>query len=220
MPRKTFVAGEILTAADVNSNLMDQAVMVFNDAAARDTAIPSPIEGMVVYLKDTDGLLSYSGTAWVPAASGATLGAGTILQAVFATDGTERTSTSTSFADAGVSVSVTPQRASSTLIVQWVGSVSTQRNSNGANDAIVQITDSSNVALSGAEEMTVVSKPTGIGQQIMFGVGVVVAVVSATDTSARTYKLRFRTVSSADSGNAIIRNATNTGRMTVLEVAG
>jgi hypothetical protein len=54
MPRKVFVAGEILTAADVNTNLMDQAVMVFDDSAARGSAIPSPIEGMVTYLKDTD----------------------------------------------------------------------------------------------------------------------------------------------------------------------
>jgi hypothetical protein len=63
MPRKTFVAGEILTAADVNTNLMDQAVMVFDDAAARDAAIPSPIEGMVAYLKNTDSLFRYT-TSW------------------------------------------------------------------------------------------------------------------------------------------------------------
>jgi hypothetical protein len=118
VPRKTFVAGEILTAADVNSNLMDQAVMVFNDAAARDTAIPSPIEGMVVYLKDTDGLLSYSGTAWVPAASGASLGAGSILQVVqtLMTD-TFNTSSTTFTAITGASVSITPRATSSKIMI-------------------------------------------------------------------------------------------------------
>jgi hypothetical protein len=30
--------------------------MVFDDSAARGSAIPSPIEGMVTYLKDTDQL--------------------------------------------------------------------------------------------------------------------------------------------------------------------
>jgi hypothetical protein len=69
MPRKVFVAGEILTAADVNTNLMDQAVMVFDDSAARGSAIPSPSEGMVTYLKDTDQLEKYT-TDWVPAAPG------------------------------------------------------------------------------------------------------------------------------------------------------
>jgi len=64
VPRKVFVAGEILTAADVNANLMDQAVMVFDDAAARTTAIPSPIEGMVTYLKSADLVEIYDGSAW------------------------------------------------------------------------------------------------------------------------------------------------------------
>jgi hypothetical protein len=72
VPRKVFVAGEILTAADVNANLMDQAVQVFDDASARDAAIPSPTEGMIAYLKDTDSLVTY-GTAWAPAVNTATL---------------------------------------------------------------------------------------------------------------------------------------------------
>jgi len=118
VPRKVFVAGEILTAADVNANLMDQAVMVFNDAAARDTAIPSPIEGMVVYLKDTDALLSYSGTAWVPAASGASLGAGSILQVVQTLKTDTFSTSSTSFtAVTGASIAITPKATSSRVLI-------------------------------------------------------------------------------------------------------
>ena len=120
MPRKIFVAGEILTAADLQSNAVDQSVMVFDDATARDTAIPSPIEGMVVYLKDTDGLLSYSGTAWVPAASGASLGAGTVLQVVQAVT-TDVFSASVargaSTAATGLSVTITPRATSSRILV-------------------------------------------------------------------------------------------------------
>jgi len=69
VPRKVFVAGEILTAADVNTNLMDQAVMVFADAAARTTAIPSPTEGMVTYLSDSNTVEAYNGSAFVNVAS-------------------------------------------------------------------------------------------------------------------------------------------------------
>ena len=65
MPRKVFVAGEILTAADVNTNLMDQAVMVFDSSAARGSAIPTPSEGMVTYLKDIDELQKFDGSAFV-----------------------------------------------------------------------------------------------------------------------------------------------------------
>jgi hypothetical protein len=66
MPRKIFVAGEILTAADLQANAVDQSVMVFDDSAARGSAIPSPSEGMVTYLKDTDNVEQYNGAAFVP----------------------------------------------------------------------------------------------------------------------------------------------------------
>ena len=71
MPRKVFVANEILTAGAVNTNLMDQAVMVFADAAARTAALGSPSEGMVTYLEDSDLLQLYT-TSWGPVASGFT----------------------------------------------------------------------------------------------------------------------------------------------------
>jgi hypothetical protein len=69
--RKTFVGGDILLASELNGFLMDQAVMVFDDAAARTTAIPSPSEGMVTYLKDTNSIDKYV-TSWVPASNGFT----------------------------------------------------------------------------------------------------------------------------------------------------
>ena len=61
--KKTFVANEVLTAADVNGYLMEQSVMVFDDSTARDAAITTPTEGMVTYLKDTDEILKYT-TTW------------------------------------------------------------------------------------------------------------------------------------------------------------
>jgi hypothetical protein len=61
---KTFTTGEVLTSADTNNFLM-QGVLVFDDAAARDAAITAPVEGQVVYLKDTNAVLSYDGTSYV-----------------------------------------------------------------------------------------------------------------------------------------------------------
>jgi hypothetical protein len=63
--RKVFTAGEILTAANVNGFLMDQSVMVFDDDLARTAAIPSPTQGMVAILRDSDTLFKYTGAAWV-----------------------------------------------------------------------------------------------------------------------------------------------------------
>lgn len=62
--RKTFVAGAVLTAAEVQNYLQDQAVMVFAGTATRSSAIPSPSEGMVTYRIDTKQLEYYNGTAW------------------------------------------------------------------------------------------------------------------------------------------------------------
>lgn len=62
---KTFAAGEVLTATDVNTYLMQQTVMVFASESARTTAITSPSEGMLSYLSDTNALQSFTGASWV-----------------------------------------------------------------------------------------------------------------------------------------------------------
>lgn len=60
---KTFVTGDVITAADTNGYLM-QGVWVFADAAARTAAVTSPQEGNMSYLKSTDSVEYYSGSAW------------------------------------------------------------------------------------------------------------------------------------------------------------
>lgn len=64
MPFKTFVSGEILTASDVNTQLMGQQICVFAGTAARGSAITSPTEGQFAFLKDTNTLTFYNGTSW------------------------------------------------------------------------------------------------------------------------------------------------------------
>jgi len=61
---KTFATGDVLTAADTNGYLM-QGIWVFANATARDAAVTSPQEGNACYLKDTDVVQTYSGSAWV-----------------------------------------------------------------------------------------------------------------------------------------------------------
>jgi hypothetical protein len=64
MPRKVFTAGEVLTAADTNTFLADQVVMTFAGTAARGSAIPTPTEGMVTYLADTNAYEFYDGAVF------------------------------------------------------------------------------------------------------------------------------------------------------------
>jgi len=65
--KKTFTAGDVLTASDVNNYLMDQTLMVFGGTAARASAIPTPSEGMFAVTTDNDQVDYYDGSAWVPA---------------------------------------------------------------------------------------------------------------------------------------------------------
>jgi hypothetical protein len=63
---KLFQTGDVLTAAQVNTYLNEQTVMVFANAAARTSALTSVLaEGMVSYLQDTNSVEVYDGSAWV-----------------------------------------------------------------------------------------------------------------------------------------------------------
>jgi hypothetical protein len=97
---KEFTTGDVLTAADANGYLASQVVMVFASAAARTSAIASPQEGMISYLKDTNSTEYYSGSAWVaiggtPATPGLTFITGTTFSAVSSVSLPNSTFTST-----------------------------------------------------------------------------------------------------------------------------
>ena len=73
---KLFASGDVLTAAQVNTFLMDQSVMRFADAAARTAAFggvgePVLAEGMVTYLIDTNAIEVYDGSNFVAVGGGA-----------------------------------------------------------------------------------------------------------------------------------------------------
>ena len=68
---KLFNTGDVLTAAQVNTYLMQQSVMVFASSAARTTALSGVLaEGMLSYLQDTNAVEKYDGSSWVAIAAG------------------------------------------------------------------------------------------------------------------------------------------------------
>jgi 3-polyprenyl-4-hydroxybenzoate decarboxylase len=74
---KNFNTGDVLSAADTNGYLM-QGIWVFANAAARDTAVTSPQEGNACYLKDTDVIQVYSGSAWATQSASNPISANTV----------------------------------------------------------------------------------------------------------------------------------------------
>lgn len=65
---KNFASGDILTAAQVDGYLMQQAIPVFASTAARDSAYTAqsvtPAAGMFCVTTDTDTVWYHTGSAW------------------------------------------------------------------------------------------------------------------------------------------------------------
>jgi|TARA_R110000765_G_scaffold134754_1_gene233739 hypothetical protein len=63
---KDFTAGDVLTAAQVDTYLMEQTTMVFASASARDTALSTvKASGMLAHLTDAPKRTTrYDGSAW------------------------------------------------------------------------------------------------------------------------------------------------------------
>jgi hypothetical protein len=62
---RLFNTGDVLTAAQVNTFLQQQVIMVFADSSARTTALSGVLsEGMFSYLTGTNAFQYYDGAAW------------------------------------------------------------------------------------------------------------------------------------------------------------
>ena len=137
--RKTFTAGEVLQAADVNDFLMDQSVMVFAGTAARGSAIPSPSEGMVTYLEDADELQFFDGSSFTA------VGVQPAILQVVSTTKSDTFSASVAAggnsAVTGLSASITPSSTSSKILIHCV--LGAAANNDGKNQVGLAIYDGS-----------------------------------------------------------------------------
>jgi hypothetical protein len=65
----TTIADAIIEL-DSEKGKIEQTVRVYDSAAARTSALPSPTEGMMTYLKDVKAVNVYNGTTWVAIGGG------------------------------------------------------------------------------------------------------------------------------------------------------
>ena len=136
---------------------------------------------------------------------------GKILQVVRATDTTNRTTTSTSYVDVtGMSVTITPQKSDSTVLVLCVFTMSAEGNGTSV-DARLVITNSADTVLTGAQDL-IISSPDNL-----FFPMVLMAQVAPNSTSAQTYKMRFRVTGA--NRTITIYNGSATGQIYAIEVS-
>lgn len=98
---KTWAADDVLTAADLNSYLMQQSVPQFASAAVRSGAILSPPTGMITYRADGAVFELWNGSAWVALVGAVgTINANTVNgYRVFSTTGTATPPTASNVGD-------------------------------------------------------------------------------------------------------------------------
>jgi len=203
-------------AGKVSQQTFDNEVNVLNNKLAAKlpysygTATPTATDDGFLWYDEND--TPPTPKFWDGAAFQA-LTSGKILQIVRATDSTARSTTSTSYVDVtGMSVTITPQKSNSAIIVAALVLTSVIHPSSSVTlDGYWSITDSSNNSLSGAEEVRIFAESNRVLDTFINTWG----YSTPATTSATTYKLRFR----AGSGlTARCRNNTATGQMFAIEV--
>lgn len=213
MPREVFIAGQILTAAEMNS-VSDQTVMVFAGTAARGSAIPTPVEGMVTYLEDADDLQVYT-TDW------AAIGRGKILQVVSTTKTDSFSTSSTSFVDVtGLSASITPIATSSKIYI--IVDLVTGCDNAAGSIRLNLVRDSTNIAqatgglLQSTAHVYTNNTSAGVGAAISF-------LDSPSTSSSVTYKIqtaRFGAGGNVFIGRLAVADERSVSSITLIEVAG
>jgi hypothetical protein len=127
---KEFDPQEILSATDVNSFLMNQTTLVFDDDADRDAQVTAPVEGMRAYIRDTAESQEYDGTNWLTMRK--------VLQQVVTTRTTDVTQPNQAGLNCDV-VEFTPLRADSSILLEWHGQARLTRVSGTAGDFTMNV---------------------------------------------------------------------------------
>jgi len=205
---KTFTAGEVFTATDANTYLMQQAVMVFTNEAARDAAITSPSEGMHAYLTTpttyaaTGGITAgttgvncvHNGSKWV------------CISPVTARTNDNGSTTSTSYTSTlsggGTNPSVTLETGTTALVTLGLH----QYVEGAAANCFMSVAVSGATTLAAADDKCLAQVHTGTGNQNTLGSQIVLTGLTA---GVNTFTLQYRV--SAQTGRFIYRTISVVG---------
>jgi len=147
---------------------------------------------------------------------------GKILQIVRATGASTTTTTSTSFVDTGTSVTITPQKSDSAILVVCTGLLQSENTTTG-NEAFVfiQITDSSNNLVSGGGEgragFRAGSTSNQVNNPLLQYSFALIGYSTPGTINATTYKVRMR-VNGANQ-SVTLRNSDQLTQLFAIEVS-
>jgi len=199
--RTDFTAGEVLAAADLNDTFASKPPFAYGTATPSTT-----VDGFIWYDEnDTPPAPKF----WDGAAF-QTFGGGKVLQVVRATDATDRTTTSGTLVDASISVTITPQKSTSAILLFWTFLLTNATTSSSGFVSRQAITDNSNNVIGGESFI-------GVSSHSILSTVTLIRYDTPATISAVTYKGRFSRESNVTTSQ--IGNATVTGQMYAIEVS-
>lgn len=206
--RRTFAAGEVLTASNVMNYLQDQAVMVFAGTAARGSAIGTAVaEGMVSYLKDTNDVEVYTGSLWEG------LGPkGRIAQVVFGSTSTQVNNTTTTYVDSGLTATITPKFSTSKIVVLVSQNGIFKNGTNPGYCSLRMYKDATSLAQLSVYSLAITPNTSELDIGSISGS----YVETSGSLTARTYKTMYSNANAT--GNVFVQAAGAVSTITILEI--
>lgn len=178
------------------------------------TTRPSaPFEGQMIYETDTDMLAIWNGTAWRYVAA-TTPTNGTVLQVVTGSYSVSTQNNTSTFADTGLTASITPKSTSSKILVcvSQCGVYKTVGNSQSSCEirvlrgATTILTPSINATYNNTDSRNDVGSVTGF------------VLDSPSTTSSTIYKTQFRNTQNAT--GVLVQENGETSTIVLMEIAG
>jgi hypothetical protein len=204
-----LVAGDIATVTTVNAFSVTGAVPLSTVTANGDLIVGTS-SGAVgrLGIGSTDQVLKVSGgvPVWATPAGG-----GKVLQVVSAVYNTKTDSTTASYIDTGLTATITPTLATSTIIVAW--GIDWRKDSANAANAV-------NMKLLRGATAIVTSYSLGYTGSAIYNIGTWAGSYkdSPATTSATTYKVQFNSDNGTGTVSSIPYGANSLGSIVLMEI--
>lgn len=151
--------------------------------------------------------------------SKASLPTGSVLQVVSASYSTETSNNTTTYADTGLSASITPTSATSKILVIVSQQGKTDLTASGFQGAGLRLLRGATVVFTNARNIGINAAVGVASRSATESTNILQYLDSPATTASTTYKTQFNTAVTANSGYALVQVDNNPSTITLMEIA-